>query len=180
MDGSTSDRSSGRASFRSSGRASFSGVDPAAAAAAEAASNEGQGKRRSRRVHVVYQLRARVGPFECTSYRRFSDFLKLQHKLRDAAGKEKRARQALAAATPSYAKLRESKLWIAPRAKVVEQRKQLLHRYCAELCAVPEYAQSELVTGFFWPSDGTGSVVAPDGSVGSMTGMDALLALDDD
>ena len=46
----------------------------------------------------------------------------------------------------------------------------LIQRYCTELCTAPDLAQSELVTSFFWPSDGAGSVVAPDGSVGSMTG----------
>ena len=66
-------------------------------------------------------------------------------------------------ATPSASKLRESKLSMAPRAKVVEQRCRLLQRYCAELCAAPELAHSELVTSFFWPSDGSGSVVQMSG-----------------
>lgn len=47
---------------------------------------------------------------------------------------------------------------------------RLLQRYCSELCASPDLAQSELVTAFFWPNDGSGSVVAPDGSTASMTG----------
>ena len=47
---------------------------------------------------------------------------------------------------------------------------QLLAKYCAELCAAPELSQSELVTSFFWPSDGSGSVVAPDGSMANLMG----------
>ena len=122
-----------------------------------------------RRWYTVYELRARVGPFECTSFRRFSDFLRLHARLQRATAKDKPARIQLLAATPTASKLRESKLSLAPRAKQIESRKRLLQRYCAELCEAPELAQSELVTGFFWPNDGNGSVVAPDGSSGYMT-----------
>jgi hypothetical protein len=131
-------------------------------------SASGSRKSRSRRMHTVYQLRARVGPFECTSFRRFSDFLQLQSRLQRAAGKGKTARQHLLAATPTARKLRESKLSLASRERQVEQRLRMLQRYCTELCASPQLAQEELVTSFFWPNDGSGSVVAPDGSVASM------------
>ena len=101
-------------------------------------------------------------------FRRFSDFLRLQARLVNADGKVKAARSSVLRATPSAARLRNSKLSIAPRAKQVEQRMRLLQRYAAELCAAPALSQSELVTAFFWPNDGTGSVVAPDGSTASM------------
>ena len=145
-------------------------------------------------MYTVYQLRARVGPFECTSYRRFSDFLRLQQRLKAAAkerareessgegggggsngggggGSYKVYKSQLVAATPTAGKLRESKniSLIASRRKMVEQRLRLIQRYCTELCASQELAQHELVTSFFWPNDGTGSVVAPDGSSASMT-----------
>ena len=74
-------------------------------------------------------------------------------------------------ATPTAARLRDSKLSMAPRAaKTVEQRTRLLQRYRNELCAPVDLAQNELVTAFFWPNDGSGSVVAPDGSAATMTG----------
>ena len=50
----------------------------------------------------------------------------------------------------------------------VQTRTKLLSKYCAELCAEPELCHGELVTAFFWPNDGTGSVVAPDGSKGTL------------
>ena len=140
---------------------------------AEAASTTNRGAARTAgRTHVftVYELRARVGPFECTSYRRFSDFLRLHRKLQHAAAGDRASRQTLHAATPTAKKLRDSKLSMAPRDRQIEQRTRLLQQYCTELCASQQLARSEAVTAFFWPEDGTGSVVAPDGSMASMTG----------
>ena len=68
---------------------------------------------------------------------------------------------------------------MANREKQAEQRSTLLSRYCAELCANTELARSDLVTAFFWPDGDSGSVVAPDGSMASMTGsIDNLLGPD--
>ena len=53
-------------------------------------------RRSSKRSFVVYQLRTRVGPFECSSYRRFSDFLGLHARLQREAGKAGKAKQQLA------------------------------------------------------------------------------------
>uniref|UniRef100_A0A7S2D0V3 PX domain-containing protein n=1 Tax=Haptolina brevifila TaxID=156173 RepID=A0A7S2D0V3_9EUKA len=121
-----------------------------------------------RKAVTLYQLRARVGPFECNTLRRFSDFLRLHASLQQHYGK----RRSLQLETPTIKKLTESKISIASRERQVESRTRLLQRYCAELCASPELAHHELVTSFFWPAaeDGCGSVVAPDGSMASMIG----------
>lgn len=65
-------------------------LDGAAASAAVASAASSVTARR-RRAHTVYQLRARVGPFECTSARRFSDFLNLHERLLHAAAKGRKA-----------------------------------------------------------------------------------------
>lgn len=51
-------------------------------------------------------MRARVGPFECNTAHRFSDFLRLQRELQQAFPKRK--------FPPSALKLREQKLQLQP------------------------------------------------------------------
>lgn len=53
-----------------------------------------------------------------------------------------------------------------------EGRLRMLQRYCDDLCAVPELAQSDIALEFFWPSRNrmNESVEAPDGSTAIMTG----------
>ena len=130
------------------------------------------GRRAGKRFHTTYRVRALVGPFECTSSHRFSEFLKLHSQLQRSCGKDKARKQHLAQAMPTGKKLRESKhiIFIPNRSRVVEARMLLIARYCEELCAASSLAQSEIVTGFFWPCDGAGSVVAPDGSMASLMG----------
>ena len=115
--------SSGEAPTRGPRSTSFSGVVNAALASGANLAGGAAGGGASR-VHTVYQLRARVGPFECTSYRRFSDFLRLHTRLLNMVAKDKAARVQLLAATPTAPKLKESKialpLAVAPRAKLGE------------------------------------------------------------
>jgi hypothetical protein len=54
----------------------------------------------------AHQVRARVGPFECITSHRFSDFLRLQRRLQLAFPKRKFA--------PSALKLREQRLQLQP------------------------------------------------------------------
>lgn len=127
-----------------------------------------------RKLHTVYQLRARVGPFESTSFRRFSEFLDLHKALQKAWTAATGNKPALVSVTPTAKKLFESKLsvrTVTNRSKQDAIRSVMIQRYCAELCASSELARNETVTGFFWPSgeSGSGSVIAPDGSMASMT-----------
>ena len=69
----------------------------------------------------AHQVRARVGPFECITSHRFSDFLRLQRRLQLAFPKRKFA--------PSALKLREQRLQLQPhrsRAKRVLARSSAL------------------------------------------------------
>ena len=107
------------------------------------------------------QVRSKIGPFECTCFRRFSEFLSLHAELKQNFKK---------GPVPSGKKLRESKWEMRPE-RHIEARIRLLQTYCDQLCAAPEIAQSDLVISFFWPSGsrGDGVVNAPDGSTASMT-----------
>ena len=131
------------------------------------------GRRIGKHAHTTYRVRALVGPFECTSSHRFSEFLELHSQLQRSCGKDKTRKQHLALATPSGKKLREStmkRIFIPNHERLVEARRLLIARYCDELCAASSLAHSEIVTGFFWPCDGAGSVVAPDGSIANLMG----------
>ena len=111
------------------------------------------------RLHTVYRVRARVGPFERTTYRRFSAFLEL-HPLaaRPRCLRRRRPRSPL----------RNERLQLQPH-KHTEGR-TAAPKYVDELCAVPE-ASAELAA-FFWPEAGDGSVVAPDGRRGRCSRLD--------
>ena len=111
------------------------------------------------RLHTVYRVRARVGPFECTTYRRFSAFLELHRSLKAALP--------ASAKLPRSRPLRNERLQIQPH-KHTEGRIRLLQKYVDELCAVPEASESAELAAFFWPEAGDGSVVAPDGSKGTL------------
>ena len=104
-------------------------------------------------------VRARVGPFECTTYRRFSAFLELHRSLKAALP--------ASAKLPRSRPLRNERLQIQPH-KHTEGRIRLLQKYVDELCAVPEASESAELAAFFWPEAGDGSVVAPDGSKGTL------------
>ena len=106
-----------------------------------------------------YRVRARVGPFECTTYRRFSAFLELHRSLKAALP--------ASAKLPRSRPLRNERLQIQPH-KHTEGRIRLLQKYVDELCAVPEASESAELAAFFWPEAGDGSVVAPDGSKGTL------------
>ena len=103
--------------------------------------------------------RARVGPFECPTYRRFSAFLELHRSLKAALP--------ASAKLPRSRPLRNERLQIQPH-KHTEGRIRLLQKYVDELCAVPEASESAELAAFFWPEAGDGSVVAPDGSKGTL------------
>ena len=111
------------------------------------------------KLHTVYQVRARVGPFECSTAHRFSDFLRLCNELQQAFAKLK--------FPPSAAKLNAERRQLQPH-RHTEGRMRLLQRFCDDMCALHEVAGSQVMVAFFWPSgergDGDGAVVAPDGS----------------
>ena len=115
------------------------------------------------KLHTVYQVRARVGPFEVTTSHRSSDFLRLQTQLQQGFPKVR--------FPPSAIKLKESRLQLQPH-RHTEGRMRLLQKYCDDVCALSEVASSQLMVAFFWPSsergDGEGAVVAPDGSKAKM------------
>ena len=108
-------------------------------------------------------MRARVGPFECSTSHRFSDFLRLQTQLQQGFPKVR--------FPPSAIKLKESRLQLQPH-RHTEGRMRMLQRYCDDVCALEDVASSTIMVSFFWPSaergDGEGAVVAPDGSRASM------------
>ena len=106
-------------------------------------------------------MRSKIGPFECTCFRRFSEFLSLHAELKQNFKRQR---------VPSGRKLRESKWELQPH-RHIEARIRLLQTYCDQLCAAPEIAQSDVAISFFWPSSsrGDGFISAPDGSTASMT-----------
>jgi len=141
------------------------------------------------KLHTVYRLAARVGPFESTTYRRFSDFVKLHAALKREMPHYRMPRSAQRmldarlrpTAGPSPSALdkalgpKASKA-LGPLEKTLrppgpEVRLRLLQRYCEDLVTLPELAQAEATLAFFWPSSalGDGALVAPDGSKAAMT-----------
>mmetsp|Transcript_29003 Transcript_29003/g.79206 ORF Transcript_29003/g.79206 Transcript_29003/m.79206 type:complete len:146 (+) Transcript_29003:3-440(+) len=138
------------------------------------------------KLHTVYRLRARVGPFECTTYRRFSDFVKLHITLKKELPRQRMPRSAqrllddrikphhrLSQPMPSLpAPLSKA---LAPLGRKAsphpEARLRLLQAYCEDLVTIEALAQAETTLAFFWPSSdrGDGALVAPDGSTAAMT-----------
>ena len=103
---------------------------------------------------AVYRVRARVGPFECTTYRRFSAFLELQFSLI--------GRAARVGAPSALAPAAHERLQIQPH-KHTEGRIRLLQKYVDELCAVPEASESAGLAAFFWPRRATARSSRPTG-----------------
>ena len=129
------------------------------------ASDSGRGAVPTGKVFTVYLVRVRVGPFECMTTHRFSDFVRLCHKLQAAFSK------VIKPWPPSVAKLNAERRQLQPH-RHIEARMRLLQKFCDDMCARHELGGSKLMVSFFWPSaergDGDGSVVAPDGSKASM------------
>ena len=127
-------------------------------------SDSGRGVVSTGKLITVYLVRARVGPFECTTTHRFSDFVRLCRALQAAFSK-------LKPWPPSAAKLNAERRNLQPH-RHIEARMRLLQKFCDDMCARHELGGSKLMVSFFWPSaergDGDGSVVAPDGSRASM------------
>mmetsp|Transcript_18521 Transcript_18521/g.39869 ORF Transcript_18521/g.39869 Transcript_18521/m.39869 type:complete len:108 (+) Transcript_18521:276-599(+) len=107
-------------------------------------------------------MKCRVGPFECITYRRFSEFLQLHRSLKAASPAIKMP--------ASAKKLKECTRQLQPL-KHTEERIRLLQNYCIDLCGVVELAQSPILIEFCWPSceRGDGLLIAPDGSEAYMT-----------
>jgi hypothetical protein len=147
------------------------------------------------KLHVVYRIRAKVGPFECTTYRRFSDFVRLHAALKKELPKLRMPKSAarllgdrLKSPTgivvppagqtgmPGTSQLSpQLSKALGPLARPAnprpEARLRLITAYCDDLVCVPELAQAEATIAFFWPSSerGDGALVAPDGSSAAMT-----------
>ena len=85
-------------------------------------------------------MRARIGPFECNTSHRFSDFLTLQRRLQQAFPKRK--------FPPSALRLKEQKLQLQPH-RHTESRMRLLQRYCEDVCAPGDMASSSVMVAFF-------------------------------
>eukprot|EP00962_Isochrysis_galbana_P032692 scaffold10790_cov99-Isochrysis_galbana.AAC.1 len=146
-------------------------------------------------LHVVYRLRAHVGPFQCTTYRRFSDFVRLHAALKKELPKLQMPKSAhrligdrlhpprgigaspaggLGLSGVSHLPPQLSKA-LSPLTRQAsprpEARLQLIKAYCDDLVLVPELARAQATIAYFWPSSerGDGALVAPDGSSAAIT-----------
>jgi len=135
------------------------------------------------KLHTVYRLEARVGPFECRSYRRFSDFVKLHAALKRELPRQRMPRSAqrmlddrlkpqhAAKPLPKLPSPLSKVLQLRAHAPHPEARLRLLQAYCEDLVTTPELAATDATITFFWPSSerGDGALVAPDGSRAAIT-----------